>query len=185
MMDRRLIENFDWSLLWVLLAIVSIGLLSVYSALYPQIQANPTNNLFIKQLLWLAVGFSVMFCTLLLDYQQLRVASFWIYLFVILLLLVVLVAGREVNGSKRWLQLAGFQFQPSEFMKVAIVIQLASYFASHEISLIKSSQIVPSSVDLARTVLSFWLTGFARPFRQCHRMHSDFVYGNPVELNRG
>ena len=50
MMDRRLIENFDWSIIWVLFAIISIGLLSIYSALYPQIQAHPTSNLFIKQL---------------------------------------------------------------------------------------------------------------------------------------
>ncbi|GKT10504.1 rod shape-determining protein RodA [Desulforhabdus sp. TSK] len=134
MMDRRLIENFDWPLIWVLLSICCIGLLSVYSALYPQIQANPTNNLFIKQVLWLLVGFTVMFCTLLVDYQQLRAISLWIYIFVILLLLLVLVAGREVNGSKRWLQLAGFQFQPSEFMKIAIVLQLSSYFSSNEIS---------------------------------------------------
>jgi rod shape determining protein RodA len=134
MMDRRLIENFDWSLIWVLLAIMSIGLLSVYSALYQQIQANPTYNLFVKQIVWLAVGFSVMFCCLLVDYQRVRVASTWLYLFVVLLLVLVLVLGREVNGSKRWLEIAGFQFQPSEFMKIMIVVQLSSYFSSQEIS---------------------------------------------------
>src|SRR5208337_2099534 len=40
MMDRRLIENFDWSIIWALLAIISIGLLSIYSALYHQIQTR-------------------------------------------------------------------------------------------------------------------------------------------------
>jgi rod shape determining protein RodA len=134
MMDRRLIENFDWSLIGVLLAIVAIGLLSVYSALYQQIQANPTHNLFVKQLVWLSVGFSVMFCCLLIDYQRLKVASTWIYVFAVLLLALVLVIGREVNGAKRWLEIGGFQFQPSEFMKNVIVIQLASYFSSQEIS---------------------------------------------------
>jgi len=133
MMDRRLVENFDWSIIWVLLGIICVGLLSLYSALYPQIQANPTHNLFIRQLIWLSIGFAVMFCTLLVDYQGLRAASLWLYIFAVILLLAVLVVGKEVNGSKRWLELAGFQFQPSEFMKAVIVIQLASYFSSQEI----------------------------------------------------
>lgn len=133
-MDRRLVENFDWSIIWVLFAIISVGLLSIYSALYPQIQAHPTNNLFLRQIVWLVIGFIVLCCSLFIDYQRLRLASPWLYGFVIVLLAVVLVAGKEVNGSKRWLEIAGFQFQPSEFMKVVIVIQLASYFSSQEVS---------------------------------------------------
>lgn len=132
MMDRRLIENFDWPIIWVLIGTIAIGLLSVYSALYNQIQAHPTHNLFIKQLLWLCVGFTCMFCSLLGDYQQLKRVSLWLYLLALFMLLAVLVMGKDVNGSKRWLELAGFQFQPSEFMKIAIVIYLASYFSSQE-----------------------------------------------------
>ena len=134
MMDRRLIENFDWSIIWVLFAIISVGLLSIYSALYFQVKAHPTGNLFIRQLIWLSVGFCAMFATLLIDYQRLRAVSFWLYLVAILLLVVVLVAGKEVNGSKRWLEVAGFQFQPSELMKVMIGVQLATYFSSLESS---------------------------------------------------
>lgn len=134
MMDRRLIENFDWSIVWALLGIVCIGLLSIYSALFNQIQAHPTHNLFVKQLMWLAVGLTLMFCCLLVDYQQLKRVSLWLYLASFLLLVAVLVVGKDVNGSKRWLELGGFQFQPSEFMKIAIVIYLASYFSSQETS---------------------------------------------------
>lgn len=134
MMDRRLIENFDWSIIWVVFAIISIGLLSIYSALYPQIQARPTNNLFIKQLISLAIGFCVMACALFVDYQKLRSATPWMYGVMVVLLVVVFVAGKEVNGSKRWLEIAGFQFQPSEFMKIIIVLQLAGYFSSQEVS---------------------------------------------------
>ncbi|NSW87221.1 MAG: rod shape-determining protein RodA [Syntrophobacteraceae bacterium] len=134
MMDRRLIENFDWSIIWVLLGIIAIGLLSVYSALYMQIQSNPTHNLFVKQLMWLAVGFAVMFATLFIDYQQLRVISTWLYVLVLLLLVAVLVVGKEVNGARRWLDLGGVQFQPSELMKIVIVIYLAGVFSSQDVS---------------------------------------------------
>lgn len=132
-MDRRLVENFDWSIIGVLLAIICIGLMSIYSALYPQIQANPTNNLFIKQLVWLAVGFAVLFCSLLVDYQVLRRMSLWLYLLALVFLVAVLIVGKEVNGARRWLEIAGFQFQPSEFMKIAIVLQVASYFSSKDV----------------------------------------------------
>jgi rod shape determining protein RodA len=134
MMDRRLIENFDWTIIWVLIGIICIGLLSIYSALYNQIQANPTHNLFIRQLMWLSIGFGVMFGSMLVDYQQLKRISLWLYLFALLLLFVVLLIGKDVNGSKRWLELGGFQFQPSEFMKIAIVIYLSSYFSTQETS---------------------------------------------------
>lgn len=155
MMDRRLIENFDWSIIWVLLAIITVGLLSVYSALYPQIKAHPTHNLFIKQLMWLAVGFLVMFCSLLVDYQQLKTVSVWIYIGSLLLLVAVLVVGKEVNGSRRWLELAGFQFQPSEFMKIAIVVHLATLFSSQEIAPYPSIRrlILPAILVAAPTLL--------------------------------
>ena len=134
MMDRRLIENFDWSIIWALVAIICIGLLSIYSALYQQIQARPTNNLFIKQVIWLAIGFVVMGGSLFINYQRLRTLSPWLYGLVLLFLVVVLAIGKEAHGSKRWLEMGGLQFQPSEFMKVVIVIQLASYFSSQEVS---------------------------------------------------
>ncbi|HOV85165.1 MAG TPA: rod shape-determining protein RodA [Syntrophobacteraceae bacterium] len=134
MMDRRLIENFDWSIVLILLGVITVGLLSLYSALYPQIQAHPTQNLFIKQLVWISLGFAGLLCILFLDYQRLRSISLWIYLSAVVMLVAVLVVGKEVNGAKRWLEIVGFQFQPSEFMKIAIILHLAAYFSSQEIS---------------------------------------------------
>jgi rod shape determining protein RodA len=133
MMDRRLIENFDWSVIWTLAAILCIGLLSIYSAVYPQIQARPTNNLFLKQIIWLAVGLSIMGASLFVNYQRLKALSPWLYGLIVFLLVIVLVVGRDVHGSKRWLEVAGFQFQPSEFVKIIIIIQLANYFSSQDV----------------------------------------------------
>lgn len=134
MIDRRLVENFDWPIIWVLLGIFTVGLLSLYSALHIQIESHPTQNLFIKQIMWMGLGLITLFCTLLIDYDRLKGLSLWIYLATVLMLVAVLVIGKEVNGSKRWLDFGGFQLQPSEFMKVVIAIQLASYFSSQDIS---------------------------------------------------
>jgi rod shape determining protein RodA len=110
-----------------------VGLVSLYSALYPQIQANPTHNLFIRQLMWAGIGLLCLFGTLLVDYQRLDLASNWFFLIGLVLLVLVVIIGREVNGSKRWIFLFGLQFQPSEVMKIALVVKLASYFSSQDI----------------------------------------------------
>ncbi|PIU32822.1 MAG: rod shape-determining protein RodA, partial [Syntrophobacteraceae bacterium CG07_land_8_20_14_0_80_61_8] len=133
MVDRRLIENFDWWILLVFFAIILVGLVALYSALYQQIQASATNNLFIRQVAWLLMGLVCFVGFLMIDYQKLKHFSLWSYLAVVLLLLLVPVVGTEVNGAKRWLSLAGVRFQPSEFMKLIIVLHLANYFSSHEI----------------------------------------------------
>lgn len=149
MIDRRLIENFDWAILMTLLPIIGIGLVSLYSAVYPQIQASPTHNLFVRQLGWLGVGSTCMFCCLLINYDRLQTASSWVFLLSIVLLVVVLVVGKEINGSKRWISLLGQQFQPSELMKVAIVFKLASHFSSQEITFYPS---------LKQLLVPLWLT---------------------------
>ena len=80
MIDRRLIENFDWAILMTLLPIIGIGLVSLYSAVYPQIQANPTHNLFVRQLGWLGVGLVTMFCALSINYDRMQAVSTWAFL---------------------------------------------------------------------------------------------------------
>lgn len=133
MMDRRLVENFDWSIVFLFFAISCLGLLSLYSALYTQIQMNPTRNLFIKQVIWFASGCLVFLATLLVDYQKLKKLAPWMYAATLLALAVVLVVGEGIKGSRRWLNIAGFNLQPSEFMKLVLVLQLARMFSSQDV----------------------------------------------------
>ncbi|HAA02499.1 MAG TPA: rod shape-determining protein RodA [Syntrophobacteraceae bacterium] len=155
MIDRRLIENFDWAIFMTLLPIVAIGLVSLYSAVYPQIQANPTHNLFVRQLGWLGIGLLCMFCSLLINYDRMEAASTWLFLCSMVLLMVVLIIGKEINGSKRWISLLGLQFQPSELMKIAIVLKLASHFSSQDITFYPSLKqlIVPVGLTLMAVLL--------------------------------
>lgn len=132
-MDRRLVENFDWSIVFLFFAISCLGLLSLYSALYTQIQMNPTRNLFIKQVIWFASGCLIFMATLLVDYQKLKKLAPWMYSAMVLALAVVLVAGEGIKGSRRWLSIAGLNLQPSEFMKLVLVLQLARMFSSQDV----------------------------------------------------
>jgi rod shape determining protein RodA len=145
MIDRRLVENFDWGIIFVLTGIIVMGLLGLYSALYPQIQAHPADNLFIRQVVWLALGLGILFFTLLFDYQQLKLVGTWLYLVTVFFLVLVLIFGKEVNGAKRWLDFGMIHLQPSEILKTVIVIQLAAYFSRQEVTPYpKLNELMPS-----------------------------------------
>ena len=127
MFDRRLVQNFDWLLLALILLIAGIGIVNLYSAGYNRTPENVT-PVFIKQSYWLVVGLWVMFLALTVDYRHLERLAFPLYVISIILLLAVMVAGKTVSGSKRWLGVGFFSIQPSELVKIAIILVLARYF---------------------------------------------------------
>ncbi|MEW6673445.1 MAG: rod shape-determining protein RodA [Thermodesulfobacteriota bacterium] len=128
MFDRRLVQNFDWGLLGLTLLLGIIGLIILYSAVTagtPEAQ----RVLCLKQLIWFCVGLVVMLVCFLFDYKILERWALPIYIVCILLLLAVLIFGRYVGGSKRWLVLGPVSMQPSELIKITVIIVVARYYA--------------------------------------------------------
>ena len=125
MFDRRLVQNFDWVLLGLVVIICATGIVNLYSAGYNRGEGTP---LYVKQLYWLAVGLGVMCVTLTYDYRHLEKLSYPIYILSILLLVAVMFGGKMVSGSRRWLPLGPLAFQPAELAKIAIILALATYF---------------------------------------------------------
>jgi rod shape determining protein RodA len=126
MFDRRLVQNFDWVLLVLVMLICGIGIVNLYSAGYNRGEGTP---LFVKQLYWLAVGLGVLVLTLIYDYRHLEKLSFPLYIISILLLVGVMYGGKMVSGSRRWLAMGPLSFQPAELAKIAIILVLATYFS--------------------------------------------------------
>jgi rod shape determining protein RodA len=127
MFDRRLVQNFDWLLLALILVITGIGIVNLYSAGYNRTPGG-TSPVYLKQTYWLLVGLWVMFLTLTIDYRHLERLAYPLYILSIILLLAVMVGGKTVSGSKRWLGAGFFTFQPSELVKIALILVLARYF---------------------------------------------------------
>jgi rod shape determining protein RodA len=125
MFDRRLVQNFDWVLLGLVVIICATGIVNLYSAGYNRGEGTP---LYVKQLYWLAVGLGVMCVTLTYDYRHLEKLGYPIYILSIVLLVAVMFGGKVVSGSRRWLPLGPFAFQPAELTKIAIILVLATYF---------------------------------------------------------
>jgi rod shape determining protein RodA len=119
--------------------IALIGLSAVYSATYTQTGPSP---LFYKQLLWIAVGFVVMFMTLLPDYRTIGRYAYVAYGVSLLLLVLVMFLGRKGMGAQRWLALGPLSFQPSEVAKISLTLALARYFGDRQ----KGSYALPELV---------------------------------------
>ena len=132
MIDRRLIQNFDWLLLSLTLALIGIGIINLYSATL-QTEGGSASPIYLKQLYWVGLGFFLMVLVLVFDYHLLLSIAYPMYGLSLVLLLAVLLFGRSISGSQRWLTLASFAFQPSELVKISLVLALAKYFFSNDL----------------------------------------------------
>jgi len=128
MFDRRLVQNFDWGLLGLTLLLGIIGLITLYSAVTAGMP-EPQRVLCLKQLIWFCIGLVVMVVCFLFDYKLLERWGFPFYILCIALLIAVLILGKYAGGSKRWLALGPVSIQPSELIKIAVIIVVARYYS--------------------------------------------------------
>ncbi len=135
------LRRYDWVLLAVAVALGLIGTLLVYSATQPA--ADPRGYLF-KQLLNVVLGLVFMVAVSLLEYRQIRMFAPIVYVLACLGLAVVLSPlGAAVSGARSWISLpAGFQVEPSEFAKIALILAGALIFSERH-----DSQLVPRPRD--------------------------------------
>ncbi len=124
MFDRRLLKNFGWSLFLMTLVFSFISLLNLYSASYETGLVS-----FKRQFVWVGVGIVALVSVSFLNYRFLKQYVLYIYVGAILLLLFVLFFGKEVAGSKSWIDVASLAtIQPSELVKIAIILALAKFY---------------------------------------------------------
>ncbi len=130
MFDRRLIENFDWGFVILILLISSSGLAILYSALTAGHDPGVVHILFKKQIIWMGAGFTIMMITLLIDFKDLDKLNLLIYALCVGLLISVILFGQIGGGSRRWLFIGFIRIQPSELMKIALIISLSSAYST-------------------------------------------------------
>lgn len=130
--DRRLILNFDWTLLAMIFLLIIIGLINIYSASFSirDLQQTPP---YLRQIKWIMLGLATMALAFLVDYRFIGRHAYVIYGLCVLLLIVVLFAGHSSRGSQRWLIVGGFNLQPSELAKLAVILALSKYFDAHRL----------------------------------------------------
>jgi rod shape determining protein RodA len=125
---RRLISfrDFDWLLLSFVLLICSLGVIEIYSTT----AGTKFNGAHVRQVYWIMAGLAVMLTMSLINYQVLLEKAHWFYIAALISLLAVAVFGKKYLGARRWILLPGGQhFQPSEWVKLVLILALAKYFS--------------------------------------------------------
>jgi len=128
--DRRIFQYFDWTLLALVLGICAIGIINIYSAGFSI--GERQIPLYLKQIQWVLLGSFFMMLIFLVDYRVISEGAYVIYGISVALLVVVLFYGYTTHGSQRWISLGGFSFQPSELMKLTVILALSRYFDDHK-----------------------------------------------------
>ena len=108
--------------------IVVMGLIALYSASYANVRVP--QKVFYDQLFCAIAGFGIMYLLGKVDYRKFYDAAYFFYVFNIILLIVVLLGGRPALGATRWMEIGGVSFQPSELMKLSLILILGRYFSN-------------------------------------------------------
>jgi len=127
-MSFYLYKKLDWALILGIVVLVSCGLFAL---------ASISSDFFWRQLIWGGIFFVFLFLGVMFDWRWLvnqtwfRQGFYWLG---VLLLVLLLIFGEPIRGAKSWFVVGFFQFSPSELMKVAVILMLASFFARHYIA---------------------------------------------------
>ena len=118
--------GFDITLFTATFFLMIAGILFVYSS--GVTAAGEVYSFeYVRQIIWVVSGLLILLGFSLFNYNRLRGLSPYFYLGCIVLLIVTLIIGREVNGAKSWLGIGELGIQPSEFMKIATILLLANF----------------------------------------------------------
>ncbi len=144
--------NIDWFTILLYLVLVLIGWVNIYSAVYDSGHQSifDISQRYGKQIMWIGAALFIAFIILIIETDFYVFFSYYIYASVILLLIMVLFAGTEVNNSKSWLVIGGLSIQPAEFGKFATALALSKYMSSYGFKLksIKSLALIAGIIFL-------------------------------------
>jgi rod shape determining protein RodA len=118
-------DSFDWTLFLTASALAVIGVVNLYSA--TSVSRAGLTDIYVQQVYWLVLGGILAGAVAVIDYRHYERLGYLLYGVGIVLLVLVFILGRDIRGSSRWINIGSFGFQPSEFMKLFLIIALAKY----------------------------------------------------------
>lgn len=126
-MKIKSLFNIDLAVFFSMLILMIIGVLFIYSSGVTSTGLLISNE-YIYQIIWIISGLIIFFFVMFYDYLIIQKWSLYIYSGLIVILILTLIMGREVHGSRSWLGFWGFGIQASEFSKIATILFLSDYF---------------------------------------------------------
>jgi len=131
------IFDFDWLSILLFTLLVGIGIVSIYSATYTGNENELFKTFYGKQIVWFAFSFVLVIAVGLIPLKLIKSNASLFYLIGIVLLILVLLVGANINGNRSWFRIGSFTIQPAEFAKVTTVLGLAKLMTDHNFTLSK------------------------------------------------
>lgn len=152
----RFWQDFDWSLLIAAMLLSVISLAEIYSST----MSLGADSYFLRQLAWVLVGIVCVFVVSAIDYRTIAEHLPWIYIASCTVLLYTLVLGKTVAGSRSWVTFGRIQFQPSEIIKLVVVVALARFLSElHSERYMTIAQILKATLVCGVPVVLVMLQG--------------------------
>lgn len=119
-MKKSFFKNIEWSILICMILLIGIGFIALYSSTI----SSDTDEL-TKQIIWFIIGIPTMIAVTVIDYKLIAKVSPFFYAVVLILLILVLFT-KPINGATSWFEIGSFSLQPAEFAKIFVTIVFAS-----------------------------------------------------------
>lgn len=133
-MLKKRYKDYDWWLISAAVILSIFGVVMIYSASFPlaiDLYGDPS-HFFVRQLIWFTIALFLLIFFMHFRYGMLKKLSPLFIAGSILMLLLVILVGKEVNGAKSWIPIGPFTLQPSEFVKLAVIIYLAQVYSQKQ-----------------------------------------------------
>ena len=160
---QSLLQNADWFLIGMFLALVFMGWANIYAAVYNEENTSifDMSQSYGKQLLWIVTSIALALIIMMTDREFFSAFSLPIYGVMIIVLIAVLFLGREIGGSKSWFVIGSFRLQPAEFAKFATCMAIAKFLSNTNIKLLDFKTKVISGAIIGLPIILILLQGDA------------------------
>ena len=125
---RDVLKRYDYSFFGICTAIFIIGILNLYSATHSH-GVGPEQGIYKTQLVWFCLAWMIGIGVSFIQPKNFYRLAYPSYLLCVMLLVMVLFVGHSALGGQRWIGIAGIKFQPSELVKVSVVLVLARWYS--------------------------------------------------------
>ena len=175
------VGGLDWVAILVYTALVLMGWINIYAAVYDETHSSifDISQRYGMQLIWIGVSAFIAISILLIDDKYYHILAYPLYWFSILVLIGVLLFGKEVHGAKSWL----FGIQPSEFVKFTVALALARYMSSYSFDIHNLKHLLHVGILLGLPILIVMLQNDNK--ERAIKYFEDYLtyHGNPSEAH--
>lgn len=155
--DEQITRSIDWTTVSLYACLVTFGWLNIHASVYdPEthkglLDFSTSSG---KQFIWICTSVILLSAVLIIDHRFYFSFAWGLYGMIVLLLVSVLIFGKEVKGSKSWFEVGGFAIQPAEFAKLGVALALSKYMSEPLVRMDKlKHQLLAGSIMLAPALL--------------------------------